>query len=212
MNFHEVRFPTSISNRSMAGSERRTQIVALGSGHEERNSSWANSRRLYDAGYGVRSLDDLYQVVEFFEERRGRLYGFRWKDRLDCKSCKPSQTPAATDQVIGAGDGSMAQFQLCKTYGGAHAPWRREVKKPVAGSVRLAVDGQELSAPGDFSVDDKTGIVTFASSAIPAPGALVTAGFEFDAPVRFDDDVLKVNLEQFDAGQIPSIPIREIRL
>jgi uncharacterized protein (TIGR02217 family) len=212
MSFHEIRFPTNISNRSMAGSERRTQIVALGSGHEERNASWANSRRLYDAGYGVKTLDDLHAIVEFFEERRGRLYGFRWHDRLDGKSCKPSQTPQATDQVIGVGDGSLAQFQLVKKYGSAFAPWSREIKKPVAGSVRIAVDGVEKNLGGEFTLDAASGIVTFLVGSIPPDGALVTAGFEFDVPVRFDDDALKVNLEHFEAGQIPSIPIREIRI
>jgi len=93
MSFHEVRFPTEISRGSTSGTERKTQIVVLGSGHEQRNSSWADSRRYYNAGYGIKTLDDLYKVVEFYEERRGRLYGFRWKDRLDCKSCRPMQTP-----------------------------------------------------------------------------------------------------------------------
>lgn len=212
MSFHEIRFPTSISNNSVAGTERRTQIVVLGSGQEERNSNWADSRRLYNAGYGVKTLDDLYQVMEFYEERRGRLYGFRWKDRLDHKSCKPSQTPEPTDQVIGTGDGATTEFQLVKVYGGAYEAWTRSIRKPVAGSVRIAVDGQELTEITDFLVAGHTGLVTFQPAAVPAPGALVTAGFEYDVPVRFDEDRLEVNLDHFNAGQIPSIPIREIRI
>lgn len=212
MNFHEVRFPTNISRGSTTGTERRTQIVALGSGHEERNTNWADSRRFYNAGYGVRTLDDLYKVVEFYEERRGRLYGFRWKDRLDHKSCKPSQTPQPTDQVIGVGDGARALFQLTKTYGSVHAPWQRDISKPVAGTVRVAVDGIEQQELADFTLDAASGLVTFTPGALPAPGALVTAGFEFDVPVRFDEDKLEINLEHFDAGQIPDIPIREIRV
>jgi uncharacterized protein (TIGR02217 family) len=212
MNFHEARFPTTISLGSMAGMERRTQIVVLGSGREERNSNWADSRRHYNAGYGIKTLDDLYEVVEFYEERRGPLYGFRWKDRLDSKSCKPSQTPQATDQVIGTGDGANLTFQLAKTYGGAFAAWHRDVQKPVAGSVRIAVDGIEQTEISDFVADQETGIVLFKSTAVPGDGALVTAGFEFDVPVRFDEDRLEVNLEHFNAGQIPNIPIREILL
>ena len=212
MNFHEIRFPTKISRSSMAGAERRTQIVTLGSGREERNSNWADSRRLYNAGYGVKTLDDLYDVMEFFEERRGRLYGFRWKDRLDHKSCKPSQTPQATDQVIGVGDGALVGFQLVKAYGGQHAAWERIISKPVVGTVRVAIDGVEQTLLADFTLDAATGVVSFTPPAIPAAGALVTAGFEFDVPVRFDEDALEVNLEHFNAGQIPSIPIREIRV
>lgn len=212
MNFHEVRFPTSISHGSMAGTQRRTQIVALGSGREERNSNWADSRRLYNAGYGIKTLDDLYEVLEFFEERRGRLHGFRWKDRLDFKSCKPSKTPEPTDQVIGTGDGARVSFQLSKTYGGAFSAWTRDILKPVVGSVRVAINGLEQTEIADYLVDGTTGGVLFTSNALPAIGALVTAGFEFDVPVRFDEDTLEINLEHFDAGQIPGIPIREVRL
>ena len=212
MNFHETRFPTRIALGSMAGTERRTQIVVLGSGREERNSNWADSRRFYNAGYGVKTLDDLYEVLEFYEERRGRLYGFRWKDRLDHKSCKPSKAPAATDQLIGTGDGARADFQLVKSYGGAFSAWQRDIQKPVTGTVRVAVDGVEQTHLTDFTVDTTSGIVTFQSGSVPANGALITAGYEYDVPVRFDEDRLEVNLEHFDAGQIPSIPIREIRL
>ena len=115
--FHEVRFPLDIALGSRGGPERRTDVVALGSGHEERNSRWADSRRAYNAGYGVKSLDDLHAVVAFFEERRGRLYGFRWKDHADFRSCPPSATPTALDQSIGVGDGTRATFPLVKQYG-----------------------------------------------------------------------------------------------
>jgi len=212
MNFHEVRFPTSISHGSTSGTQRRTQIVVLGSGREERNSNWADSRRLYNAGYGIKTLDDLYEVMEFYEERRGRLHGFRWKDRLDYKSCKPSQTPQPTDQVIGTGDGAQVSFQLSKTYGGAFSPWQRDITKPVTGSVRIAINGIEQTQINDFTVDILSGEILFQSGAVPAIGALITAGFEFDVPVRFDEDTLEINLEHFDAGQVPGISIREIRV
>jgi uncharacterized protein (TIGR02217 family) len=207
--FHEVRFPTAIAFGASGGPERRTEIVTLGSGHEERNSRWADSRRRYNAGYGVRSLDDLHAVIAFFEERRGRLYGFRWKDRTDWKSCAPEATPAATDQAIGTGDSETAIFQLVKTYGGAHAPYVREIRKPVAGTVLVAIDG-EPPATG-WNCDSATGLVTFEAGAIPDEGAEVTAGYEFDVPVRFDSDRLDVNLASFAAGDIPAIPLVEVR-
>ena len=206
--FHEVRFPTAIAFGASGGPERKTDIVALGSGHEERNSRWADSRRRYNAGYGVKSLDDLHAVIAFFEERRGRLYGFRWRDRADWKSCAPSATPAATDQAIGTGDGETTAFQLVKTYGATYAPWSRTIAKPVAGSILVAVDGTPLSE--GWSCDETTGIVTFAAA--PEEGAAITAGYEFDVPVRFDTDTLEINLSHFAAGDIPAIPLVEIRL
>jgi uncharacterized protein (TIGR02217 family) len=206
-----VRFPTEISRGAEGGPERRTDIVVLGSGYEERNSRWADSRRSYNAGYGVKSVDDLYAVIAFFEERRGRLYGFRWRDHADWKSCAPGGTASETDQVIGTGDGTTASFQLKKTYGGAHAPWTREIKKPVAGTVVVAVAGV-AKAPSSFVVDPATGIVTLLAGHIPAAGQAVTAGFEFDVPVRFDSDKLEISLQGFRHGAIPNIPVVEVRL
>jgi uncharacterized protein (TIGR02217 family) len=207
MAFDEIRFPASISLGGSGGPERRTDIVITGSGREERNARWAHSRRRYNAGYGLRSLDDVHAVIAFFEERRGRLHGFRWKDHSDWKSCAPGQTPSPTDQTIGTGNGTAATFQLVKRYGAGLRNYTRIISKPVAGTVLAAVNG---TATTDFTVDTATGIITFGAGSIPAPGMIVTAGFEFDVPVRFDTDRLTINLEAFAAGDIPDIPLVEI--
>lgn len=211
MPFHDILFPPGISRGAQGGPERRTDVVVLGSGYEERNSRWADSRRSYSAGYGVKSLDDLHEVIAFFEERRGRLYGFRWRDHADWKSCAPSANPTAFDQVIGMGDGAAAVFQLKKIYGAAHAPWSREIKKPVAGSLLIAVAGVVKTPGTEFAADPATGAVTFLAGHIPAMGQTVTAGFLFDVPARFDTDKLEVNLTGFRHGAIPDIPIVEVR-
>ena len=119
--FHEVRFPIEISASSRGGPERLTDIVVTGSGREQRNARWLHSRRRYEAGYGVKTPQAIALVLAFFEERRGRLYGFRFRDRADCMSCAPGLTPAATDQMLGVGDGATVAFQLAKTYGAAFA-------------------------------------------------------------------------------------------
>jgi uncharacterized protein (TIGR02217 family) len=209
--FHEVLFPLDIALKSAGGPERRTEIVAVGSGREERNARWAHSRRRYDAGYGVKTLDALSAVVAFFEERRGRLHGFRWRDRLDHSSATPGEAVTPLDQAIGAGNGSNAAFQLVKSYGSAFAPYQRPIAKPVAASVRVAVAGVEKTEGVDFSCDLTTGIVTFLAGHIPAGGAAVTAGYLFDVPVRFDTDYLEVDLSAFAAGAIPKIPLVEIK-
>ena len=212
MSFHETRFPTAVSLGSQLGPERKTDIVTLGSGFEERNSRWADSRRSYNAGYGIKGLDDLYDVVAFFEERRGRLFGFRWKDPLDYKSTRPGGQITAQDQLIGVGDGVSADYQLQITYGENYSPWSRSIKKPVEGTVLVSVDGVSKSLGAEFSIDDTVGRVSFVSGQEPAVGAQVTAGFEFDVPVRFGSDRLDINLQNFSSGAIPDIPIVEIRV
>ncbi len=208
-SFHEVNFPLSVAFGSQGGPERRTQIVTLASGHEERNTHWSASRRRYDAGSGIASLDDLHALIAFFEARRGRLHGFRFKDHADFKSCPPGQETNALDQLLGTGDGAAVGFQLSKTYGAAPHTFVRPIAKPVTGSVKLAVAGVTL-APGAFSVDTGTGLVTLATA--PAAGLEVTAGFHFDVPVRFDTDRLDINLAAFRAGEAPAIPLVELRL
>jgi len=212
MDFHETRFPLEITFGSSGGPERRTDIVTLGSGHEERNSPWADSRRRYDAGYGVRSLDDLHAVIAFFEARHGRLHGFRWKDRVDHTSGVAGKQITSLDETLGTGDGATATFSLAKAYASGGATYTRPISKPVEGTVRVAVAGVEQTLATDFIVDHNTGVVTFLSGHEPGPGQSVTAGFEFDVPVRFDTDFLDVNLTSFDAGDIPSIPLVEIRV
>jgi len=207
MAFHEIRFPDNISRGARGGPERRTQIVELSSGDEERNANWANSRRRYDAAYGVRRTDDLAAVVAFFEARNGRLYGFRWRDWGDYKSCLPSQTPVASDQAIGTGDGVTTAFQLVKSYTSGAQTWTRTITKPVAGSVIVAFDGTTQNT--GWSVDITTGLVTFTTA--PANATAITAGFEFDVPVRFDTDRLDVTHDIERLGSITSIPLIEVR-
>ena len=212
VDFHEVRFPLDIALKSRGGPQRRTDIVTLGSGKEARNARWSRSRRRFDAAYGVKSIAALAAVVAFFEERRGMLYGFRFRDRADFKSCAPDAAPSPLDQIIGTGDGAQRSFTLVKTYGARFAPYAREIRKPVEGSVRIAVNGVEKGAGLDFDVDASTGVVSFRAGRAPPLGASVTAGFFFDVPVRFDTDYLEIDFAAFDAGEIPKIPIIEISL
>lgn len=208
--FHEVRFPFRIALGTSGGPVRRTDIVSLSNGRENRNRRWHDARRHYDAGSGVRSIDDLYAVLAFFEARAGQMHGFRFRDPLDFRSCGPSEAIQADDQRIGTGDGATATFQLVKTYGDAGGSTQRSIAKPVDGSVTVAVAGTPVP-PGAWSADHATGIVTFLPGAVPGPGAAVTAGFEFDVPVRFDTDRIDTDLAQFNAGRIPTIPLVEIR-
>ncbi|GGF53218.1 glycoside hydrolase family 24 [Azorhizobium oxalatiphilum] len=209
-SFHEVLFPIDVARGAAGGPERVTEVVTTVSGREERNTRRADSRRRWDAGYGVKSLAALHTVLAFFEERRGRLHGFRWRDPMDPSSSVPGVAITPHDQVIGTGDGTTRAFVLTKTYGALHAPYVRRITKPAAG-VRIAVGGVERQENTDFTCDLSTGTVWFAEGHAPPAGATVSAGFTFDVPVRFDTDYLEINLSHFAAGDIPRIPIIEIR-
>ena len=208
MPFSEQRLPHRLAFGSTGGVERRTDIVTLASGFEARSTPWANGRRRYLIGGGVRTLAEAAELTAFFEARRGRLNGFRFKDFADFQSCPPGEAVSAFDESIGTGDGHTSTFQLVKTYGAAPDSYLRPIRKPVAGTVVLAVAAMLQS--GGVAFDPATGIVTF--TVPPANGAPVTAGFEFDTPVRFDIDRLDVTLESFDAARVSAFPLIEVRV
>lgn len=207
--FHEVPLPLPFALGASGGPERRVDIVTLGSGAEARNTPWAHGCRRYDIGGAVRTLDQMHDLIAFFEARRGKLHGFRFRDPFDFKSCAPSGTPAAGDQVLGEGDGARVTFALQKSYGAGATAYLRPIAKPVAGNVLVAVDGEVLSAEA-FSATSDTGAVTL--DVAPATGAIVSAGFVFDTPVRFDIDRLDLAIDGFGAGHAVTIPLVEVRL
>lgn len=210
MAFHDIRFPASLSFGSIGGPERRTEIVTLANGFEERNTPWAHSRRRYDAGMGLRSLDDLELLIAFFEARSGQLHGFRWKDWSDYKSCAPSSRPSPLDQPIATGDGVTTVFQLQKTYVSGLQSYSRPIRKPVLGTVTAAVSEDPKVEGQEFSVNIETGELTFVLP--PELGTRISAGFEFDVPVRFDAEIIQTSIASFEAGEAPKVPVVEIRL
>ncbi len=210
MDFHEVRFPASLSFGSVGGPERRTDVVTLANGFEERNTPWAHSRRRYDAGMGMRSLDDIETLISFFEARRGQMFGFRWKDWSDFKSGPGSAEVACDDQLIAVADGHARIFSLIKTYRSGDFSYARPIAKPVPGSVCVAVDQVELREAEDFEVDTVTGKIRLFET--PAETMRITAGFEFDVPVRFDTDRIQSSVATFQAGDVPNVPVVEVRV
>ena len=210
MGFHEVRFPASLSFGAVGGPERRTEVVTLANGFEERNTPWAHSKRRYDAGLGMRSLDDVELLIAFYEARQGQLYGFRWKDWADYKSGKASAEPHFEDQVIAIGDGVTSAFPLTKTYASGQAKYVRPITKPVAGTVVVGIQGDQQQEAIHFDVDTATGVITFNHP--PDIGVEVTAGFEFDVPVRFDTDRIQTSVASFQAGEVPNVPVVEVRI
>lgn len=203
--FHDVLFPLELGFGAAGGPQFSTQIAVTASGFEQRNSNWADARLNYDAGVGIRSETDLAALIGFFRARRGQAHGFRFRDPLDSSSRDDSQAPTPFDQLLGNGDGLRTNFALIKSYGEIDSQIRR-VTRPVAGSIRVSVAG----------IEQLTGWVIGERGAIdfdiaPAAGTTVQAGYIFDVPVRFADDRIDVSLAGFRTGELPSVPIVEIR-
>jgi uncharacterized protein (TIGR02217 family) len=196
--FHEVRFPDNIAYGATGGPEFATTVVVTGAGHEQRNVNWAEARGRWDVGSGLKNQQQLDELIAFFRARKGRAYGFRFKDWTDYK---------ATGQLLGAGDGAQTQFQLVRRYPSGNVIEVRMVSKPVAGTVKVYLDSVEQAS--GWSVDTTSGLVTFGTP--PALGVEVTADFEFDVPVRFDTDHMAVTIETFRLHRWQQIPIVELR-
>ena len=197
--FDDVLFPLALGREAEVSPEFSTAIVTSGGGFERRNASWAEARTRYDVGPGVRSEADIAALLAFFRARMGPARGFRMRDPFDSGSGGSVASPF--DQRLGVGDGIAVRFGLCKRYGDAV----RRITRPIAGSVRVAVAAVEttaftLGAGGWIALDHA-----------PAAGAVVTAGFQYDVPVRFAEDRLSVTRATFLAGAVTSVPLIEVR-
>jgi uncharacterized protein (TIGR02217 family) len=195
--FDDVLFPIALGRDAEVRPGFSTAIVTSAGGREQRNARWAEARAQYDVGPGIRSEEDIGALLGFFRARMGPARGFRLRDPFDAGS----GDGAPVDQQLGIGDGTTTRFALVKHYG-AQA---RRITRPVTGSVRVAVAGVETAA---FAVESG-GWVAF--DAAPESGAVVTAGFAFDVPVRFAEDSLSVSRATFLAGTAASVPLVELR-
>lgn len=204
--FDDVAFPLGVGREASLAPAFSTQIVESPSGHERRSSDWADARLSFDAGPGVRSEADIAELIAFFRARRGAARGFRFTDPYDDRSCVVGQLPGALDQRLGIGDGTRAEFPLQRFYGEGEEAQVRRITRPVSGSIRVAVNGVELTSGWSH-----VGLGVIAFDVAPAAGAMLTAGFRFDVPVRFAEDRLDINRATFAAGEAPSVPLVEIR-
>lgn len=199
MSFVEERFPADISYGSSGGPQYATDVVASISGHEQRNIQWSQARARYNVAHGVKTKTQLDTLIAFFRARKGRAYGFRFKDWTDY---------TATTQTIGTGNGTTTQFQLVKRYTSGTTTEIRTITKPVSGTVTVFVNGTAQTS--GVTVNTTTGVVTFGTA--PVSGANVTASFEFDVPVRFDTDRLSATLEAYGVHSWLDIPLIEVRV
>jgi len=209
MAFHEVQFPDDISRGAVGGPRFKTNVLTLASGHEQRNIDWSITRGEWDIGYGLRSQSDLDILINFFYAREGRAHGFRFKDWSDFK-IGDVDNPTTNNQSIGTGDASDSTWQIYKRYTSGSINYDRTINKIVTGKIVVLLDNVVKADPGDYSIDLNTGLITFVSP--PGGSVDIQVACEFDVPVRFDVDEMRLNIIMFEIGSWPNISVVEIRV
>ena len=216
--FINTRFPLDLSTGATVSHKFQTLLTQVDNGFETRNPRWNTPLRSYTLRT-ARSLPDLETLRDFFVVMRGKQRSFKFKDFQDYSSASwsaNSNDPDAitpTDQNIGTGDGTTLTFQLRKQATVSGNIVNRNITLPVSGTVRVAVGGTELvntGSPSEFSVNLTTGVVTILTAA-PGVGVAVTAGFEFDFPVRFDTDILAAEFVSTFELEVPQVILSEVR-
>lgn len=216
--FHNIRLPKEVEKGAHGGAMFNTTVTQLSSGDEARNINWSADLQEWDIGYGIQTEVDFYIARAFFKARRGRGYGFRFKDWSDFNV--PDVASGLVYETIGLGDGANKDFQSVKTYEpSGPLPYVRTLTRLVDGAyvdsdtgsnvtntIKIYLNGV-LQSSG-FTVST-TGLIHFTS----APGMNVIVGLaaEFDIPSRFNVDKFDLSLALFNAGTIQSLPIIEIR-
>ena len=225
--FHEVQFPPDISYGVTGGPEYSTDVVVTGSGYEQRNINWAQARCKYQAAHGVKNENQMKQLLAFFRNRKGRAYGFRFKDHSDYKG---------EFEGLGWADGTTTNFPLVKNYEDAalNIADVRKIKKPVAGTTRIYFQYFDPAIPrtwelqtnirksfavsipagaqqiGNWTIDITTGMIAFSTP--PPLHTIILASFEFDVPVRFDTDHCPQSIKDWNIYGWDNIPLVEIRI
>jgi uncharacterized protein (TIGR02217 family) len=224
-----IRLPEDIERGALGGPRFNTSVLELDSGFEKRNQNWQDTRAEYDAGYGLlekfdadpTSLKlDIDKLVHFFYTVRGKAFSFRFKDWVDYEVGSENGVDISA-QFLHFGDDTTTIIQLFKRYNfeASTNPHDRLLTKIVASSYEFFLDGTPIpegAGAGEFQIDIDTGLMTLgtapASTGGTGPGGeeVVTGRFEFDVHARLDTDDLKINLEMFNAGSWPSVPLVEL--
>lgn len=201
MSFVEVQFPTDISYGATGGPEWSTDVVELVNGYERRNANWSLPRYRYSVAHAVKTQQQMEALLAFFNARKGKAIGFRFKDWSDFEG---------TNEFLGYGDSLDATFQLRKAYTSGGQTVYRTIRKPVTGTVSVYVNSVLQTPNTDYTLNTTTGVITFLGSSIPYSGDSVNADFEFDVPVRFDVDRMPVSIDGFEVYSWDSAQIVEV--
>lgn len=224
-----VQLNENVERGALGGGRFNTSVLPQDSGFEKRNINWSVPIAEFDIGFGLLikfQLDptdiqlDLDELINFFYIVQGRASSWRFKDWSDFEiGIENGRTGGISRQFLGLGDDVKTDFRIFKRYNfGGKTFDRLGLTKLVDNAkVELTLDGVLQTNPGDYTLDADRGLFKFvtapASTGGTGPGGeeLIEFRCEFDLHMRLDTDDLKVNLEMFNAGSWPNIPIIELR-
>lgn len=197
MSFLEIRFPESIAFNSSSILEFNTTIIKAKNGYEQRNINWNSNKMKFNIINGIKTKTELDELITFFRNVKGAGYGFRFKDFTDYQ---------AENQYIGVGNGETKEFQLIKAYRVSdNIVYYRKITKPVISTVRVFINDIESK---DFNIDLTTGLITLNTT--PEIDSTIKASFEFDVPVRFENDIMEITMNSINSGNVKEIILAEI--
>ncbi len=194
-----VRLPEDVERGANGGPAWRTIVQTLSSGNEQRIQEWQEQRGAWQIGYGITTLALLQAVVDLFQAQKGRAFAFLFKDWSDFAGTAEATVPTVGDAV-------ETDFQMTRNYDTAVRSYARPITQTIDATVNVYID--TILQVSGFTLE-AGGIIRFSSP--PAGGEVITADFEFDVPVRFNQDNLNIDVEVFDKGSIPDISIIEVR-
>ena len=181
-NFSNVRFPERLSLGAAGGPEYSTIVHSIANGHEERIVQWQYPKYRFNLSSAIESKKDLDDLVAFFVAHKGKAISFRFKDWTDYKCAGQKIEP-----INGI-------YKLYKSYKCAGIEVRRNITKPVEGSVIVYSDGVKI----DANVDYMTGELSLADRSYKN----ISVDFEFDVQVRFDMDDLQISADIEDLSNL----------
>jgi uncharacterized protein (TIGR02217 family) len=221
-DFFEVEAPTSLAFLCTGGPAFSTTINDAFSGGESRVRNWSTSLSKWTIDFSNKKIEYFQEVQSFFYNVGGAACGFRFKWPADFQ---------ATNQVIGYGDGETVTFQLVNTYTSAFRTYTRNITKPITGDVQkfdgsycadtvvIKVGNTLMTDDSDYTVDETTGLVTFATApSAGSPPIPITASCQYHFPVRFLKDEMAAQIEEsyVSGGEAiiswPQIELVELRI
>jgi uncharacterized protein (TIGR02217 family) len=198
--FREVSLPDTLAYGAQGGALFSTTLPGSPSGFEAPQVNWAVKRGEWELGFLNRTDAETAELIAFFRAvGKGQLNGFRFRDFQ-------AGEDTGTHEGLGYGDGATTTFQLVKWYEEQGFAYQRVIRKPIAGTVEVALNGTPTTA---FTVDTTTGVVTLDTA--PAAGVLVDASYLFEVPVRFNQDALELARVGPNAVSWNSVRLVEIR-